>query len=365
MFNYSVDTAGIGLAAPPVRRRTVQPQREVPSRSDRGKWDVLTTLRRFTKDIDEYRAKHGKDIGEEKFFFDNKPHDVDIIPGNMLMANGACALWQYALSLGSASANNALGSGPTYLNNAQTSLYVGDGSASNGAGGTASITNGSASLTFGTSQSGLQGKYFFDTGDSTHAFYPIISGSTTSWTLGANYGGTTLSGDTNWLVMASESHNQTALSGSSNVAHQGMDGGFPANSTSAQMNAITAATNATPIVLTISGGDISTNDIVQVYEVNGNTAANGMWVANPASSSSVTLLNSVGNSAWTYGGFVTKLSVMKFQATFGSSSANFAWYEWGIFNGTGGNKVMINRKVFNGGTKSGGSTALGVSIGIG
>ena len=126
MFNYSVDTAGIGLPVTPPRRRIVQPQREVPSRSDRGKWDVITTLRRFTRDIDEYRARHGKEIGEAKFFRDNKPHDIAVIPGNMLMANGACALWQYALNLGSASANNALGSGPTFITNAQCNLYVGD-----------------------------------------------------------------------------------------------------------------------------------------------------------------------------------------------------------------------------------------------
>ena len=194
----------------------------------------------------------------------------------------------------------------------------------------------------------------------------IASGSGTSWTLASAYQGTTLSSDSNpWYTMTAESHSQTALQASSNIAHQAVDSGFPANSTSAQMNAITATTSSGTGVLTISGGDINTNDIVQVYEVNGSTALNGMWVANPASASSVTLLNSTSNAAWTYGGYVTKLSVMKFQATFGSSSANFAWYEWGIFNGSGSNKVMINRKVFNGGTKSGGSTALGVSIGIG
>ena len=255
-------------------------------------------------------------------------------------------------------------SGPTYLNNAQTVLYVGDGGRSTGS-GTVSIANGGTALTFGTSQTGLQGKYWFDSQDSTNGFYVIASGSGTSWTLASAYQGTTLSSDSNpWYTMTAESHSQTR-SASSNIAHQAVDSGFPANSTSAQMNAITATTSSGTGVLTISGGDINTNDIVQVYEVNGSTALNGMWVANPASASSVTLLNSTSNAAWTYGGYVTKLSVMKFQATFGSSSAKLAWITWGIFNGSGSNKVMINRKVFNGGTKSGGSTALGVSIGIG
>jgi hypothetical protein len=361
MFNFSVDTAGIGVVSRP-RRRIVSP-REVPSRSDRGKWDVFTTIRRFRADIDEYRAKWGKAEGEERFFTDNKPHDVDVQRGNMLMANGACALWQYALGLGTGTANTALGSGPTYYNNGQTNLYVGDGGITSGS-GTVSVTNGSASVTFSGAQTGLQGKYIVVTGDSTNGFYIDNSSSGTAHTWASTYGGTT-AGSASWFSLAAESHNQTGLSGSSNTAHQAMDSTFPSCSTSSLLNAITAATNATPIVLTISGGDISTNDIVQVYEVNGNTAANGMWVANPASGSSVTLLNSVGNGLWTYGGFVTKLSVMKFQATFGSGSANFAWYEWGITNGTGGNKILLNRKVFNGGTKSGGSTALGVSIGIG
>jgi hypothetical protein len=360
--NYSIDTASLG-GAPAIltpRRRPIAPP---PSRSDRAKWEVLTTLRHYHADIDEYRARRGKEIGEEQFFRDHAPEDVKVIPGNMLMANGACALWQYALNLGSTSANNALASGPTFITNAQCSLYVGDGGITAGS-GTVSVTNGSASATFSGAQTTLQGKYIVVTGDSTNGFYIDNTASGTAHTFATTYGGTT-NGSASWSSLAAESHNQTALQGSSNVAHQAMDATFPACSTSSQMNAITAATNASPIVLTISSGDINTNDIVQVYEVNGNTNANGMWVANPASSSSVTLLNSSGNSAWTYGGFVTKLSVMKFQATFGSSAANFAWYEWGIFNGTGGNKVMMNRKVFNGGTKSGGSTALGVSIGIG
>jgi hypothetical protein len=364
MFNSTIDTAGIGITTLP-RPRRPRPQRE-SSLVERGKWQVLTTIRRFWKDIDEYRAKHGKEEGEAKFFFDNAPHDIELVPGNMLMGNGACALWQYALGLGTGTANTALGSGPTYYNNGQTNMYVGDGNVSSAGTGTISVTNGGTTITFGSSQSGLQGKYWIDANDTSNGIYLITGGATTSWTITPAFGGTTLSTDSGaWYTLPIESHSQTGLSGSTNTAHQAMDSTFPSCSTSAQLNVISAATNATPIVLTTSGGDISTNDIVQVYEVNGNTNANGMWVANPASASSITLLNSVGNGAWTFGGLVTKLSVMKFQATFGSGSANFRWLEWGITNGTGGNKILLNRKVFQGGTKSGGSTALGVAIGIG
>lgn len=44
-------------------------------------------------------------------------------------------------------------------------------------------------------------------------------------------------------------------------------------------------------------------------------------------------------------------NVITFRATFGTSEANFAWEEWGVFNhaSTG---VMMNRVVANNGTKA-------------
>jgi hypothetical protein len=44
-----------------------------------------------------------------------------------------------------------------------------------------------------------------------------------------------------------------------------------------------------------------------------------------------------------------------FRSTFGSSDGNFAWAEWGVFNGASGGR-MLNRKVESNGTKSSGST---------
>ena len=44
-----------------------------------------------------------------------------------------------------------------------------------------------------------------------------------------------------------------------------------------------------------------------------------------------------------------------YRSTFGSSDANFAWAEWGLFNGSSGGR-MLNRKVESNGTKSSGST---------
>lgn len=44
-----------------------------------------------------------------------------------------------------------------------------------------------------------------------------------------------------------------------------------------------------------------------------------------------------------------------FQATFGTGSANYAWQEWAIFNGSSGGR-MLNRAVSSMGTKASGST---------
>jgi hypothetical protein len=44
-------------------------------------------------------------------------------------------------------------------------------------------------------------------------------------------------------------------------------------------------------------------------------------------------------------------NVLSFRSTFGTSDANFAWNEWGVFNaGSGG--TMMNRKVESLGTKT-------------
>jgi hypothetical protein len=169
--------------------------------------------------------------------------------------------------------------------------------------------------------------------------------------------------------MTAESHNQTVLQAATNKANIGMDATYPSNSTSSLMNQITAATNASPIVLTTSGSDIISGDLILVEEIYGNTAANGMWVATTTTNATtITLLGSTGNGVYAPGsiGLATKLSVMKFSGTFGPSVANFRWLEWAIFNGTGvGTQIMLNRKCFNGGTKSGGNSQLLVAIGIG
>lgn len=65
--------------------------------------------------------------------------------------------------------------------------------------------------------------------------------------------------------------------------------------------AITGATNATPIVITVASHGYSTNDTVIVVGVLGNTAANGTFTITKIDDNSFSLNGSVGNGAYTSG----------------------------------------------------------------
>lgn len=361
-LTYIVDTTLGGLF-----KVTMDRFRKREPLIERPKMSTLAFLREFKGvDIDEYRAKCGKEEGEAKFFFDNKPSKEIIRKDNLFMFNGASALWNYALGVGTATANTALPT-PTYLTNANAYLYVGDANyTSNALTGTASVTNGSGTITFSSSQSGftLGLSQIVLSIDSSGQIYTIASGSGTSYVLSPVFGGTTASGLTAYTITP-PNHTQLALVATTNVANQVMDSTFPSNPTSAQFNTITGATNATPVVISGSGMDVSANDIVNVVEMLGSTA-NGTYVANPASASSITLLGSTASGAWTSNGYITKRNVMTAQATFGSSSGVFTWLEWGLFNGNGSNKIMFNRRTVGLGSKSmGTSSALKIGISIG
>src|SRR5262245_36772771 len=71
------------------------------------------------------------------------------------------------------------------------------------------------------------------------------------------------------------------------------------------------ATNATPIVLTTGahGFPIGTPVWVTVAGVGGNTAANGSWIADPLTTTTLRLRGSVGNGVYTSGGGVTTTGV--------------------------------------------------------
>jgi hypothetical protein len=331
---------------------------------ERATFETIALLRHFHgKDIDEYRAKRGKEEGEAQFFRDHTEDERHIRRFNLFMFNGACLLWQAALNQGTVTSNTAFPT-PTLLTNANTFLFVCDGNPTTIT-GTISATNGSGTITTSSGSSGLIiGNNLVITGDSSSQVYTVASGSGTSWVISPVYGGSTASGLAAGQITPA-THSGTALAGGTNIANQVADSTFPSNPSSAQFNVISAATNATPIVLTTSGADINANDIASVVEVLGNTNANGVFVCNPASASSITLLGSAGNAAYTSGGLITKRNVLTSQSTFGSTSAVFNWAQWGLFNGNGSNKIMMNQKNIGLGSKaSGTSSALKIGIGI-
>ncbi len=80
------------------------------------------------------------------------------------------------------------------------------------------------------------------------------------------------------------------------------------------IKAVTGATNATPIVLTATSHGFANGDVIVVGGVGGNTAANNVWIASAVATNTITLVsvldgttNSVGNSAYTSGGYVVCL----------------------------------------------------------
>lgn len=347
---------------PQMFRRREQPLIEL------APWKACALLRDFKGwDIDEYRAKRGKDEGEAAFFLEAQlSAPPKVLKHNLFMFNGAALLFQGATNNGTATANVGF-PGVTLLTNSNSYLYVADGNPT-AITGTIAATNGSGTVTTTSGSSGLAiGAQLVITGDTSSQVYLITAGSGTSWTISPVFGGTNISGATAG-TFAAPSHSNTNFSGSggTNVANQVADSTFPSCPTAAQFNTISAATNATPIVLTVSGADISANDICQVVEVLGNTAANGVWVANPASASSISLQGSVGSGSYTSGGLVTRRSVLTMQSTFGATAAVFPWQLWSFFNGNSPNKIMLNWRAVGMGSKSSGtSTSLKVGIGIG
>jgi hypothetical protein len=86
-----------------------------PTHGECGKWLVATQVRKFWGDIDAYRARYGKAEGEARFFLEHKPYDVVNSVGNMLMVGGGSKIMEALI-----------GNAPTYLNNANAYLGVGD-----------------------------------------------------------------------------------------------------------------------------------------------------------------------------------------------------------------------------------------------
>ena len=82
-------------------------------------------------------------------------------------------------------------------------------------------------------------------------------------------------------------------------------GTLDADITAGTTNTITAASNASPIVITTSVAHArTTGDVLSVENVSGNTAANGTWTVTVLTTTTFSLDTSVGNGAYTSGGVV-------------------------------------------------------------
>ncbi|HEY2170329.1 MAG TPA: phage tail protein, partial [Candidatus Angelobacter sp.] len=66
--------------------------------------------------------------------------------------------------------------------------------------------------------------------------------------------------------------------------------------------AITAASNASPIKITVANHGFNTGETVVIAGVGGNTAANGTWVITVVDANNFTLSGSIGSGAYTSGG---------------------------------------------------------------
>jgi len=72
--------------------------------------------------------------------------------------------------------------------------------------------------------------------------------------------------------------------------------------------AITAATNATPIDITTAAHGFTTGDVIDIWGVTPNTAANGRWTITVVSSTTFSLDGSVGNGATAAAGFASSVT---------------------------------------------------------
>lgn len=78
---------------------------------------------------------------------------------------------------------------------------------------------------------------------------------------------------------------------------------------------VTAASNATPIVITTPAHGLQSEDQVDIHGVLGNTAANGRWRITVLSTTTFSLNQSIGNGAYTSGGDVKRVTEQEFLGT--------------------------------------------------
>ena len=85
-------------------------------RQESVKWDCRTILRKFEGDVDDYRRRLGKALGEEQFDVKEQPFEERVIEGNLLLDEGVECLFKLMAGLTATAyseANARLGVGDT------------------------------------------------------------------------------------------------------------------------------------------------------------------------------------------------------------------------------------------------------------
>lgn len=78
--------------------------------------------------------------------------------------------------------------------------------------------------------------------------------------------------------------------------------------TGVSVGTMTAATNASPIVVTRNTHGLNNGDIVRITGAVGNTAANGVWEVANVTTNTFELKGSAGNGTWSSGGAITNIT---------------------------------------------------------
>jgi hypothetical protein len=81
-------------------------------------WKARTTVRKYAGDIEEYRRRYGKAVGERMFFAQRKPFEEQVIEGNLLLQEGVKAIFDLLV-----------GNAETAFNNANARIGVGNSNA--------------------------------------------------------------------------------------------------------------------------------------------------------------------------------------------------------------------------------------------
>jgi len=138
----------------------------------------------------------------------------------------------------------------------------------------------------------------------THVKYTDTAGTQTTWTAATYYTVDTDSDPGRIKLRYGQTYPSPSLAPDNPIEIQFVCG-YGAHA----VQTITAASNASPIVVTIAGHGYTTGDTVYIYGTTGNTATNGTWIITKVTDNTFSLNGSTGNAAWVSGGSCVKQAV--------------------------------------------------------